>query len=1012
MAAKRKRPQPLKANPRRQAVAALRGYAYQIWHTLHDWLELKGDAMLFVEGAEDFDVVSAKSATANQIKDTKARITLRTPAAIEAISHFWELQKEHPGRRVFFRFVTRSEIGVERGEPFGPGLAGLELWKRSRNNPATTTSLCAFLVSEANLPPDLIEFFGTGSPEDVYAKLIAPIVWETESPEVGIVEEAIRRKLILHGNSCAPPIAPSESAKVLSRLLKEVLTIATKKSERWLDYAYFLEVFEEETTERVTHKEITTLRGIAATSPLPLASLGVTPSTTPFQASLPVETSIPPTARDISPRPKVIDGLAAILQDLGVLILTGSTGSGKTTLAKLTAARCGGSWRWISFSAVHAQQYAHAFESLAVLLEREPEANSILLDDVNLSPEHSRPLENYFAGVLYTIQQRKGRLILTGQKELPQRLSQHLGLHEKTTQIAPALTHDEIAELAVQLGCPSADDARSWAAITLLHTSGHVQLVHARMKNLVRKGWPGPSAGDLLEEPPDVTKALSEARLLLQGLPEGHRYLLYRLSIVAGLFRRDHAIAIGEIKPAVACAGDVCDQLIGPWIEHVDHGYMRVSPLLKTCANQVWSEIAVKELHETVGLAILRCTPRTAWEASTVLMHGIVSRSGGLVLLVVNSILGGSPKAIEAAAPLLFWLKAFIKPGSQIFPESKLVNFLLRLLQFKVAAQLEPETTALAVLAAWESDPMPDSPAKFAQYARTMYLGAFLDQIKVPIAPQKLVRAIVETADLTDKLPGYKEIFEKMEKAKDEAGIIERFDPISLAMLITVARPASVRFLEELLDALDQDAPDATRERMLAGLRTNDSLAQAFLDAVWVDESKSATPNWPNSVRVFEKCVAFAQRWNIPVLVYAAARGIAIIRDEYQNDECGALAVLDRVGPREGPPSITIENERATVLLHQKDYTSALACWAKILPIWQKTPITEDTSILFALNKARITRLIASCVKRSTQLRCWLSRKRRPTAPKFISRSDTFSSASGGKSNTKTMANQGSHVPA
>jgi hypothetical protein len=193
-------------------VASLRGYEYQIWHTVHAWLELKGEELLFVEGAEDFDVVSPTSATVNQIKDAKAKITLRSPAAIAAISHFWKLQKDHPDTCVFFRFVTRSEIGVEQKNPFGNGVAGLDLWKKSANQPASVRMLSEFLISEANLPSDLIDFLKTATPEDLHAKVIAPIEWETKSPGVEIVEEAVRRKLILLGDSRVPPIPPSESS--------------------------------------------------------------------------------------------------------------------------------------------------------------------------------------------------------------------------------------------------------------------------------------------------------------------------------------------------------------------------------------------------------------------------------------------------------------------------------------------------------------------------------------------------------------------------------------------------------------------------------------------------------------------------------------------------------------------------------------------------------------------------------------------------------------------------------
>ena len=831
-------------------------------------------------------------------------------------------------------------------------MAGLDLWKRSTTQTAAVTTLSGFLVSESKLPPDLIEFLKRGKPEEVYAKLIAPIVWETKSPQVEIVEEAVRRKLILHGESRVPPTPPSEASKVVSRLLKEVFSIATKQDNRCLDYARFLELFEEETTERVPHQELAKLRSLATTSTFPLTSLGLPESTTAFQASVPVGTNVPPTPVDIAPRSKVVTELVATLQELGVLVLVASTGTDKTTLTKLTAAKCGGAWRWISFSAVAPQQYAVAFRSVAVLLDQTPEANCILLDDVNLLPEHSRQLEDYLAGVLYTILQRKGRLMITGQKALPQRLSQHLGLNEKSTQVAPALTHQEITDFALQLGCPSRENAQAWSAITLIHTSGHVQLVHAQMKSLVRQGWPKPSTYDALKQPTDVGTALSEARLLLQALPDTHRQLLYRLSIVAGLFRRDHAVAIGELKPVVPSIGDVCDQLIGPWIERVDHEYMRVSPLLKNCGAQVWSAETIKAWHESIGITILRCSPRTAWEASTVLMHGISSRSGELILATVNSVLSGAEKVIKAVAPALFWLKYFNNLGTPIYPESKSVNFMLRLLQFRVAAELEPETTAADVLAAWEADPLPDSPPEFAKKARILYLGSLLHQIKVRITPRKLVRAIVETADLMEGFPPLKETFDKAGVAKDEAGKAEPFDSISVALLITIARPASVRFLEELFDALEQDAPDAIRERMLTGLRTNEVLVRMFLDAVWLEESKSSSPNWSNCIRVLEKCIAMARRWNVSELVYSAARGIAIIRDEYQNDERGALDVLDRYAPREEPPSITIENERATVLLHLKEYDAALACWERILPVWQNPPVTKDTAVLFALNKA------------------------------------------------------------
>jgi hypothetical protein len=283
VSSKSKKVKALVANPKRQAVAALRGYLYQIWHTVHAWLELKEEDILIVEGAEDFDVVSNDTAIAVQVKNTTAKITLRTKSVIDAISNYWELCKANPDRRVFFHFLTRSEIAVEQGEPFGPGIAGLDLWKKTSSNAASFNLLRRFLVAENKLPPDLIELLKTATPKALFSNLFVPIIWETEGREFGFVEEAIQRKLILHGDKSRLP--PSESKKVISRLLKETLLVATKKNNRYLDRASFLEIFESETTEQVPHQEINALRSLAAQQ---LPSLVHSNSETPFHISLPI----------------------------------------------------------------------------------------------------------------------------------------------------------------------------------------------------------------------------------------------------------------------------------------------------------------------------------------------------------------------------------------------------------------------------------------------------------------------------------------------------------------------------------------------------------------------------------------------------------------------------------------------------------------------------------------------------------------------------------------------------
>ena len=82
---------PLPADPRRQAADMLRAVAYQLSQSVLAWLNLGSDEVLFLEGAEDFDVVGPDEARAVQVFDTSRRITLRTPKVLAAISNFWRL---------------------------------------------------------------------------------------------------------------------------------------------------------------------------------------------------------------------------------------------------------------------------------------------------------------------------------------------------------------------------------------------------------------------------------------------------------------------------------------------------------------------------------------------------------------------------------------------------------------------------------------------------------------------------------------------------------------------------------------------------------------------------------------------------------------------------------------------------------------------------------------------------------------------------------------------------------
>ena len=226
---KKRRNHPLNANPKRQAHAQLKGYLYQIWHSVDAWLDLADDEVLYLEGAEDFDKVSGDDATVTQVKHTQHKITLKRKQASDAINNFWDIRTNNPDQRVKFCLLTLSKIGVEQGDPFGKGKPGLEVWSRCSSDETSIKKISKFLLSEGKISPDVNEFLKQAELQQIYEQLIKPITWETGSKPISFVERSINDKLILHGNRQPIPVPPSDAKKVVDCLLKETLTVCNTK---------------------------------------------------------------------------------------------------------------------------------------------------------------------------------------------------------------------------------------------------------------------------------------------------------------------------------------------------------------------------------------------------------------------------------------------------------------------------------------------------------------------------------------------------------------------------------------------------------------------------------------------------------------------------------------------------------------------------------------------------------------------------------------------------------------
>ncbi len=353
------RPEPLRNDPAREATGAMRGYDYQIWRSVLAWIGLVDGEDLFLEGAEDFDLIGPDGATATQAKDTarSGTVTLRSPGVVQAIGNFWAHRRRNPDRRVLFRYLTTSRVGRERPDPFGRGLPGIELWRRAANDAdparqkADLTALRAFLIAEERLPEDLREFLAGCSLDEFLSEVVRPIEWDTDAADTEEVRQSVLDRLVEHGDRKG--VSAPDAERVLDSLHAEAWTVATEDRDRWLSRAGFLRLFDKSTRVSVPISALGRLAppslrpdGASPAAPAPNAPPPLSPAETAA-----VEHAFGAASRALLDWPTEIDGAwierpeldrlreLAPAEEPSVVALLGAPGSGKSALLARLGAR-------------------------------------------------------------------------------------------------------------------------------------------------------------------------------------------------------------------------------------------------------------------------------------------------------------------------------------------------------------------------------------------------------------------------------------------------------------------------------------------------------------------------------------------------------------------------------------------------------------------------------------------------------------------------------------------------
>lgn len=937
----------LAGNPRRQAVASIRGTVYQAWCSIDAWLQLTtADQIIYLEGAEDFDVVEADGAIAVQVKHNEASISLGTAKAKEALENFWELVTKEPARQVDFHYLTTSPVANERDGGFGE-INGLDAWSAACTNPDMAVTVANYIKPRLEEGSSLRCFIESANPEELQNRLFRRINWLTDQPGIDAVKQSVddRIRVLLLNLKKSVSLASRVRVQLESHFWQVILEEAS--SNRRLTFGDLLEQVEAATT---------------AYLPVPLDQLpdllgGLRPGLGLLKLLI---DKVPKIPEPLIQRTELVRHLEDSVNQRRLMLLTGTVFKGKSTIAQLVANKlCSDAW-WVNLTNRPADQIDTLFLALAGEIEKDTCPSLVIIDDLDISPATHRAYRDSLSLVLHRAKASGRAVLMTAQGGTSDTalLSEFRGIK---IFVVPELTSDEVLQLCRQEGCPTAD-AEFWALTVHAFSRGHPKLVQVRIAELAAKGWPRPTSTDfgLTSSAADSVRQLARRLLTDSCTPEVAEFL-YCASESTVLLHRSVAIKLAETIGGIRNPGDLLDGQAGKWLECLEDNWFRTTPILQGVAGDVWTANRRTLAHIQLHDSIVSKNTLDPGEAAALLYHAYFGKEPGriahaaLKLQVIQD-----AKAKDTVERGLLWLPYVALDIGQRLCEDPVASSALRSLQFRVAVTLDSDSVPM-IGARWAEEVAQVLPGETGGLAAQIRQGmetmlwtsiAMADTKKLPLGMRLDAIRDLSLQELTGDLAAVADAGIQSFFANNDAksGIPTSGTSTQVLLALSTRWVRDATSLRELVEWLDLNATDKLRREFESVMSW--PLVQtmgAFVHGAWSAEHASVT-DWSPWLELFDFIDDYAKRRASPTLGREAAKAKAIIFTEYLSRSDDALQVISLAVAAFGESAVLAE-QRANVLFHAEDDEKVLEIWNELV----ENPSDEYALDPFAYRRAAMS---------------------------------------------------------
>jgi tetratricopeptide (TPR) repeat protein len=781
-----------------------------------------------------------------------------------------------------------------------------------------------------------------------------PIHWDTQASGGEEIKELVDEHLIEHGQRQRKPVPTRISKQVASSLFTKVTEESAEESPRRLTFADFADLFERETMEQVPAGT----RGAARIhrSDTPHASLQ---TGAPEFLEL-VEGTL---LSAVVPRTDLVQRIRERTDHLTLSTLIGSSGMGKSTLAKLSGEE--GGWYLINFQGKDSGQIQRLLNQATLRLADVPDRSTVLLDNLNFegsAEEYVVALRKLIAAA----REQAIHIVVTTQNPIPSRIKALVRTDpEEVGMSVPPFDEKEVKILLEEYGCPEAI-REVWSTATMAQTSGHPQLADAYVAAASQPHWEEPSEEGLFEDPEPIEQVKKEARQKLRRrLPDNSFLLARRLSLLSHPFTREQALKIAEIPPPIPTAGADFDFLAGPWIEPLPENRYRVSPLLTNLYSDTLSEDEQHTLRYEVANALVEATREqssiTTYELNEILSHGLLSQNEAALAVAASAC--NNFENWSEVAPHIEWFAAVKTGGAQgiLIESSPGLSSQLRLIQFRIA--VPTNQSVIPILDAWESELNALGESHPLRDALEVARGTAVlshPQADVPVERAfRLARPVVEVdlpvGDKPDVESDLKKAVEEARETGDRSKVQELQAAGLLSELSSELTPSQVAEIlsyhagkaGEVVEFVELALGDTTSlgSVLIGALEKNIPLTNGLTSRPWLRMAEQDDADWDVVLGAFDRLVELAEENGLDALLVATGRNQAIVYHEYLEDEDKAAEVLSEAEETAGPHPL-LESYWAKMRNMEGDYEGALDILEDTLSGWEPTsPTTPKTHI-------------------------------------------------------------------